>query len=133
MDLLVSSHAVDRRQERGIRQEEIDIVLRFGEYRPNGRGGATIAAMTAAGRVKARQHLGPEYGRLTRRLDIVVVVVNGVVVTVYRRCRRLRLHGRNRARRCRRRGYSQIRCRSSSHRRGTAKSPGISGDSDERT
>ena len=99
MDLRVSSHAVERRNERGIRQAEIDVLLRFGEYQPNGRGGAMVVAMTAAGRVKARQHLGLEYGRLTRRLDIVVVVVDGVVATVYRRSRRLSLHGRNRPRR----------------------------------
>ena len=96
MDLVVSSHAADRRKERGIRQEEIDVLLRFGEYRPNGRGGATVVAMTAAARAKARNDLGREYSRLTKRLDIVVIVVDGVVVTVYRRRRRLKLHGRNR-------------------------------------
>ena len=101
MDLRTSAHAVERRKERGIRQAEIDVLLRFGEYQPNGRGGALVVAMTATGRVKARQQLGHEYCRLTKRLDIVVVIVDGVVVTVYRRSRRLRLHGRNRLRRWR--------------------------------
>ena len=96
MDLMVSSHAAGRCTERGIRQEEIDVLLRFGVYRPNGRGGATVVTMTAAGRAKAREDLGREYGRLTKRLDIVVMVVDGVVVTVYRRYRRLKLHGRKR-------------------------------------
>jgi uncharacterized iron-regulated membrane protein len=53
----------------------------------------------------------------------VVVVVDGVVVTVYRRCRRLRLHGRNRPRRWRDR-HSSV---------GLGSSPRISGDPDERT
>lgn len=44
------------------------------------------------GRAAARGHLGREYGRFARPLDIVLVVVDGVVVLVYRRRRRLRLN-----------------------------------------
>ena len=89
MELVLSSHAARRRKERGIRQE----------YRPNGRGGATVVAMTAAGRAKVRANLGPEYDRLMKRLNIVVILVDGVLVTVYRRCHRLRFGSRHRARR----------------------------------
>ena len=99
MELVLSSHAARRRKERGIRQEEIDVLLCFGEYRPNGRGGATVVAMTAAGRAKVRANLGPEYDRLMKRLNIVVILVDGVLVTVYRRCNRLRFGSRHRARR----------------------------------
>ena len=97
MDLVMSSHAADRGQERGIRQDAIHLLLRFGTYQSNGRGGAMVVSMTAAGRAKASRDLGREYGRLAKRLDIVVIVVDGVMATVYRRCRRLKLHGRNRA------------------------------------
>ena len=65
----------------------------------------------------------PHY-RLTKRLDIVVVIVDGVVVTVYRRSRRLRLHGRNRPRRVARQALVVA---------GLGRSPRISGDPDERT
>ena len=99
MELVLSSHASRRRKERGIRQEEIDVVLCFGDYRLNGRGGATVVAMTAAGRAEARADLGPEYDRLMKRLDIVVILVDGVLVTVYRRRRRLRFGSRHRVRR----------------------------------
>ena len=96
MGVAISRHAAGRRKERGISQEAIDLLLRFGTYRPNGRGGATVGAMTAAGRAVARRDLGRDYGRLMRRFDIVVIVVDGVVATVYWRCRRLRLNCRNR-------------------------------------
>ena len=99
MELTTTSHAAGRRKQRGIRQEEVDVLLRYGGYRPNGRGGATVVAMTAAGRAKARADLGPEYDRLMKRLDIVVILVDGVLVTLYRRNRRLRFGGRHRARR----------------------------------
>ena len=99
MELVFSSHADRRRKERGIRHEEIDVLLCYGEYRLNGRGGAMVVAMSAAGRAEARADLGPEYDRLVKRLDIVVILVNGVLVTVYRRCRRLRFGSRHRARR----------------------------------
>ena len=93
MGLLTTRHAVGRRKERSIRQEAIDVLLRFGTYRPNGRGGATIVAMTAAGRAKAREELGLHYDRLMGLLDIVVVLVDGAMVTVYRRDRRLKFDG----------------------------------------
>ena len=64
MDLVMSSHAADRGQERGIRQDAIHLLLRFGTYQPNGRGGAMVVSMTAAGRAKASRDLGREYGRL---------------------------------------------------------------------
>lgn len=99
MEVVFSSHAARRLKERGIRQEAINVLLCFGEYRPNGRGGATVVGMTATGRAKARADLGPEYDRLMKRLDIVVILVDGVLVTVYHRCRRLRFGSRHRARR----------------------------------
>ena len=93
MDLVETRHAVGRRKERGISQEAMDALLSFGTYRPNGRGGATTVAMTAAGRTKAHEELGLHYDRLMRLLDIVAVLVDGAIVTVYRRGRRLKFDG----------------------------------------
>lgn len=93
MDSMETRHAACRRRERSISQEAVDALLRFGMYRPNGRGGATIVAMTAAGRAKAREELGFPGDRLMSLLDIVAVLVDGVIVTVYRRDRRLKFDG----------------------------------------
>ncbi len=99
MKMELSSHAARRCQERRIRQTEIDLVLRYGVCRPNGRGGAVVVAMTAAGRAEAQADLGPEYDRVMKRLDIVLILVDGVLVTVYRRRRRLKFGSRHRPRR----------------------------------
>lgn len=53
--------------------------------------------MTAAGRAQARIELGRDYVRLANQLDIVLILMDGVLVTAYRRCRRLKLHGARRA------------------------------------
>lgn len=97
MELRSSRHAVSRCGERGISQAAIDVLLRFGTCRLNGRGGAMAVLMTAAGRAQARMELGRDYVRLANQLDIVLILVDGVLVTAYRRCRRLKFHGARRA------------------------------------
>lgn len=79
----MTHHAIVRARQRGVRQEELDLLLEFGEPTWNGSG-ATIISMNSAALRCARRELGREYGRVKVR-DLYAVNVGGNIVTIGRR------------------------------------------------
>ena len=83
-------HARKRRQQRGVSQTCIDVVLEFGKRKV--RNGAYVYFMDKGARAKAERCMGAaSYRRVENRLGLYVVKsFNGDIVTVAHRKRRLK-------------------------------------------
>ena len=86
-----SEHAKKRRQQRGISQEAIYVVAKYGK--PRYSNGAITIAMDKATRRKAERDMGrKDYKQVEDNLGIYLVrcPVSGLLVTVAHRTRRFR-------------------------------------------
>ena len=85
-----TTHARKRRQQRGIPQACIDVVLKFGKRKV--RNGAYVYFMDKGARAKAEHYMGrASYRRVESRLGLYVVKsFNGDIVTVAHRRQRLK-------------------------------------------
>ena len=83
-------HARKRRQQRGVSQACIDVVLEFGKRKV--RNGAYVYFMDKGARAKAERRMGrASYRRVESRLGLYVVEsFNGDIVTVAHRKQRLK-------------------------------------------
>ncbi|MDU8930070.1 hypothetical protein RXV86_22015, partial [Alisedimentitalea sp. MJ-SS2] len=90
----LTHHAETRSNQRGIKAEAMDVLLRFGKYTHSyqGTGRRSFVTMTKAARRRAREALGKDvYARLEKHLDKVLVVArNGWVVTCMQRTERIK-------------------------------------------
>lgn len=89
----LTHHAETRSNQRGIKAEAMDVLLKFGKYTHNysGNHGTKIVTMTKAARERACKELGKTtYAQLEKHLDsFLVVAKSGWVVTCVHRTRRI--------------------------------------------
>jgi hypothetical protein len=86
----LTAHAQERKQQRGIPMEVLEVLLEFGEVRS--RHGADVVYMTKRTRAEARRSLGRlAYSRVADRLKVYAVQgLDGQIVTCGKRLRRLK-------------------------------------------
>lgn len=87
---LLTRHARERMQQRGIGPEAIDELLQFG-HEQHDRRGAVIVYFNHAARQRARR-AGSDPRRLDRTAGMYMVIAGGVIATVGHRWRRVRRH-----------------------------------------
>lgn len=89
-DMPITTHAARRLQQRGIPEDVLPLLMRFGAHEYDKRGGKLVY-LTHKGRDRLRKTLGSEgYSRLARALDVYAVVApDGAVVTVGHRTHRI--------------------------------------------
>ena len=83
-----SKHAKKRCQQRGISEDRVDLVIRFG--RRQFREGACIFSMDKCGRSIAARELGAEYYSVADKLNFYVVVnpyKNEIITVAHRKVR----------------------------------------------
>ena len=90
-DILLTRHAEQRSQQRGIRAEAMEVLLTHGASMI--RHGCEVVYMDQSARRRARTALGRTgYAQIERALDAYLVVADdGVVVTCGHRTRKLRV------------------------------------------
>ena len=85
-----SHHAETRRQQRGIPQAVIDVVLAYGTVVDH--GGSKRYVMDRKARLRAQRELDPKaYRRIVDRLDTYLVVDGPKIITAAKLSKRLRL------------------------------------------
>ena len=86
-----TKHMIERCQQRGISQEVVEVLLKYGRRRHS--GGGISYSMDKRARQKAQKHMGPvAYSRLAGQLDcyIVTSLEGSEVLTVAHRLKRRR-------------------------------------------
>lgn len=87
----MTRHAEVRCNQRGIQQDVVDAILKFG--REHERNGAFVLFMDKAAHAKARKVLGKQYARIADRLNVYLIVGDdGSIVTAAQRMSRLKYH-----------------------------------------
>lgn len=86
----MTDHATRRLQQRGIPEDVLPLLMKFGAHEYDKRG-ARLVYLTQKSRQRIRHTLGTErYTRLEPALDVYAVVdTEGVVVTVGHRTQRI--------------------------------------------
>lgn len=89
-NLPMTHHATRRLQQRGIPENVLPLLMRYGAHEYDKRG-ARVVYLTHKSRQRLRRMLGAEtYGRLEPALDVYAVVdTDGAVVTVGHRTHRI--------------------------------------------
>lgn len=89
-DLSMTHHAARRMQQRGIPEDVLPLLMRFGVHEYD-KHGAKLLYMTRRCRQRVRRSIGEtDYERLERALDVYAVVdTYGAVVTVGHRTQRI--------------------------------------------
>jgi hypothetical protein len=90
LDLPMTHHATRRVQQRGIPEDVLPLLMRFGAHEYD-KHGARLVYLTHKSRQRLRRTLGAEaYGRLEPALDVYAVVgADGAIVTVGHRTHRI--------------------------------------------
>jgi hypothetical protein len=89
-NVALTHHAARRLQQRGIPEDVLPLLMRFGAYEYD-KNGARLIYMTQKSRRRLRKTLGDEtYGRLEPTLDVYAVAgTGGTVLTVGHRTQRI--------------------------------------------
>lgn len=89
-DMPITHHAARRLQQRGIPEDVLNLLMRFGAHEYDKRGGKVVY-LTHKGRDRIRKTVGNEgYSRLAPALDVYAVIApDGAVVTVGHRTHRI--------------------------------------------
>ena len=89
-DMPMTHHAARRLQQRGIPEDVLPLLMRFGAHEYDKRG-ARVVYLTQKSRQRLRRRLGSKtYDRLEPTLDVYAVVgADGAVVTVGHRTHRI--------------------------------------------
>jgi hypothetical protein len=89
-DMPMTHHAARRLQQRGIPEDVLPLLMRFGAHEYD-KHGARVVYLTHKSRQRLRRTLGAEtYGRLEPALDVYAVIdTTGAVVTVGHRTQRI--------------------------------------------
>lgn len=89
-DLSMTHHAARRLQQRGIPEDVLPLLMRYGEHEYDKRG-ARVVYLTHKSRQRLRRSLGAEtYVRLAPTLDVYAVIdTDGAVLTVGHRTHRI--------------------------------------------
>ena len=87
---IFTDHVRQRRQQRGIPEDRIDIMMEFGER--SWSKGAHSFHMTKRARRRAERQLGRAYGRVADKLNFYLIICpdTGAIRTVAPRKRRMR-------------------------------------------
>ena len=87
--LIYSKHAKIRSNQRGIRKDELDVIIEFGK-KERSREGSVSYFMTRKTCEAAQRALGPAFTKLNDNIRNKAVIVSeeGTVITVINRTRR---------------------------------------------
>ena len=78
----MTNHALERRDQRGISQADIELILQFGECRPCRDQGQSYF-LSRESKSLCKQHLGRDARQRLKKLnDTYVVIKSGMVLTV---------------------------------------------------
>lgn len=86
----LTTHAIERANQRGIRHAILDVLLAFGNSAPMGSGRECIF-MDHDARRRAKAKLGKAYAKFERKLDSFVIIANDgmTIVTCGHRTRKI--------------------------------------------